>query len=96
MTSKQRQQHVEAWRQSGLSRPAYCLRHGLNLTTFSRWVRWQTPSVAESAPAVIPVEVKREATADASLVLRLASGARLELPAAVSVDWLAELMRCLG
>ena len=96
MTSKQRQQHVEAWERSGLSRSAYCRLHGLNKTTFSRWVRRQASAVVMPAPGLIPVEVKREVAADAALVLRLTGGAQLELSAAVSPAWLAELLRCLG
>ena len=95
MTNQQRQQHVEAWRQSGLSQSAYCHLHGLNQKTFSRWVRRQAPAGAMAPPALMPVEVKREAVAGAALVLRLASGARLELPMAVSPRWLGELLRCL-
>ena len=96
MTSKQRQQHVEAWERSGLSRSAYCRLHGLNKTTFSRWVRRQASAVVMPAPGLIPVEVKREAATNVAMVLRLAGGARLELPAAVSPGWLGELLRCLG
>ena len=97
MTNKQRQQHVEAWRQSGLSRSAYCRQHGLNKTTFARWVRGQAPTAARGVPGLIPLSVQEEeASSNAGPVVRLAGGARLELPAAVSPTWLAELLRCLG
>jgi hypothetical protein len=97
MTKNQRQQHVDAWRQSGLSRSAYCRLHGLNKTTFARWVSRQAPPAERGGPDLIPVEVQREvAPSDVRPVVRLAGGARLELPAAVSPAWLAELLRCLG
>jgi hypothetical protein len=31
-------QHVRSWRVSGLSRTAFCERHGLNRCTFHQWV----------------------------------------------------------
>jgi transposase-like protein len=31
--------HVEAWRQSGLTRTEYCRRHGLRKVTFDRWMK---------------------------------------------------------
>ncbi len=31
--------HVEAWRQSGLTRRKYCNEHGLNQETFARWMK---------------------------------------------------------
>ncbi len=30
--------HVRAWRDSGLSRTAYCQRHDLEVSTFHQWV----------------------------------------------------------
>ena len=34
-----RTEHVEAWRNSGLSQAACCAAHGINATTFNGWVR---------------------------------------------------------
>ncbi len=96
MTPYQRQQHIEAWQKSGLSRSAYCRLHGLHATTFSGWVRRYTAPADERGPGLIPVEVRREEETDAGLVLRLSGDARLELPATVSPRWLAELLQCLG
>jgi hypothetical protein len=31
--------HVEAWRRSGLSRADYCVRHGLKVKIFTRWMK---------------------------------------------------------
>lgn len=100
-TADQRRRHVEAWRRSGLSRTAYSRQHGLHPTTFSAWVRQASvegaPVASEPAPVLVPVEVRREEeTSIAGVVLWLPGGARLELPAAVSARWLAELLRCLG
>ena len=35
---RERAEHVEAWRSSGLSQAAYCAAHGINATTFNGWV----------------------------------------------------------
>ena len=32
--------HIEAWRQSGLSRAKHCRQHGLTTTTFGRWLSY--------------------------------------------------------
>jgi len=37
MLSKEKQSHVKAWQQSGLTKTGYCGQQGLNLKTFSRW-----------------------------------------------------------
>ncbi len=95
-TEEQRQQHVEGWRKSGLSRSAYSREHGLHPTTFSAWVR-QASEVEGQVPSLVPVEVQREDEPSAAwLVVRLTGGTRLELSAAVSARWLGELLRCLG
>ena len=33
----ERQAHIEAWRMSGLSKPAYCREHQLKYPTFMSW-----------------------------------------------------------
>jgi hypothetical protein len=48
-------------------------------------------------PADSPaIAATAEAPADKPLVLRTASGHRLELPASAEPRWVAELLRCLG
>jgi hypothetical protein len=37
-THTQWRQHVEAWRESGLSQAEYCRQHGLNLKIFPDYV----------------------------------------------------------
>ena len=95
-------QHVETWRESGLSQAAYCRQRSLNPKTFSTWTRRVRRElfVAKDAPLhVIPVQVAPSvstATAQASVVLRFAHGAQLELSTAAPPCWLAELLRCLA
>ena len=95
-------QHVEAWRESGLSQADYCRQQGLNSKIFSTWTRRvrHELSMDKDAPLqVIPVQVAPSvptATAQASVVLRFPHGAQLELSTAVSPRWLAELLQCLA
>ena len=38
-SQEERQVHVELWRESGLSRAAYCRQSGLTYATFAQWVQ---------------------------------------------------------
>jgi len=94
------QRHVEAWRKSGLSHADYCRQQGLNPKTLSAWSRRALPIDKNAPLEVIAVQVTPSAPAviaDTNVILRLAhDGAQLELSAAVSPRWLAELLRCLA
>ena len=92
-------QHIEAWQASGLSQAAYCRQHGVSPGTFSARLREHRALPERAAPALIPVRLepaKPETPPAGPLVLRTASGHRLELPASAEPRWLAELLRCLG
>jgi|APLak6261659120_1056016.scaffolds.fasta_scaffold27075_2 hypothetical protein len=95
-------QHVETWHESGLSLAAYCRQQSLNPKTFSAWTRRVRRElfVDKDAPLhVMRVQVApsaSHATAQASVVLRFAYGAQLELSTAAPPCWLAELLRCLA
>ena len=92
----QQQKHIEAWQASGLSQVAYCRQHKLNSKTFSNWLRiYRTKQVSAAAPTFIPLEIKRKASPSGLLCLRWPQGHTLELPADVSPQWLAELLKCL-
>jgi hypothetical protein len=39
MKRSERLAHVQAWRESGLTRPAYCRKHGLKYGTFMSWFK---------------------------------------------------------
>ena len=92
--------HVKAWRQSELSQADYCRQQDLNPKTFSRWARHELGLDNIAPPLeVISVHIVPSApaaTAQASMMLRLAQGAQLELSTAVSPRWLAELLQCLA
>ena len=94
-------QHIEAWQGSGLTQAAYCRLHRLSPATFSAKVRGRSASAPTPplpvSPGLVPVKVEpAKPVAGEPLVLRTASGHRLELPASVPPGWVAELLRCLG
>ena len=103
-------QHIEAWQVGGLSQAAYCRLHRLSPATFSAKVRAHRasppPAPLPAASGLVPVRVGLadipaiaaavDAPAADPLVLRMASGHRLELPASAEPRWVAELLRCLG
>jgi len=88
--------YIEAWQGSGLSQAAYCRQQGLSAAYFSQRLRAYRAAPVVSAPALIPVRVEPAVSAGESVVLHWGQGQRLELPAAVSPRWLAELLQCLG
>lgn len=90
------QQRVQAWQASGLTPSIYCRQHGFNAYTFTGWRKRFATSPA-SHSAVMPIQVVPAVPAPAAvLVLRLAAGHHLELPASVAPAWVAELLQCLG
>ncbi len=89
--------HIEAWQASGLSQAAYCRHQGLNPNTFSSRLRAHRAWSQHTDQALIPVRIELPTPTATSegVVLRMRQGHRLELSAAVSPRWLAELLQCL-
>jgi hypothetical protein len=90
--------HLDAWRESELSQAEYCRIQGLNLKTFSKWLRRKIPTDQNAQIDLIPVQVTPSelvTTTEATVVLRFTCGAQLELSTAVSPRWLAQLLQCL-
>ncbi len=85
--------HIETWQSSGLSQAAYCRQHDLNAQTFSSRLHAFRSQDAAELPALIPVHIQHQLSG--TIALQFAQGHRLELPATVSAQWLAELLRCL-
>jgi len=100
--SKRAQAHIEAWRQSGLTKSAYCRAQGISANNFYRWCRSETLTKEDpiGRPRLIPVTVEglTEAPPQSNerIVLHLTQGHRLELPANVSSRWLGEFLQCLA
>ena len=98
-------EQIRHWQRSGLSQRAYCAQQGLKHPTFDYWRRRirgddsnaSVPLTQKPATrlTLIPVRVNSKANADA-LILHSPSGWRLSVPAIVSADWLAGLLRRVG
>jgi len=87
-------QHIEAWQRSGLSQAVYCAEQRINVRTFAARLNDYRKLPTTVSSALIPVRV--EQTPMAPIVFTHAHGHRLELPASVSANWVAELLRCLA
>lgn len=88
--------HSEAWQGSGLSQAAYCRQHGLSAAYFSQRLRAHRVMPAAGGQVLMPVRVEPAAPAAGSLLLHCGQGLRVEIPASVSPQWVAELLQCLG
>ena len=72
-----RTEHVEAWRNSGLSQTAYCAAHGINATTFNGWVR--ASRILRQGVAAGAAETDASAAAAAPPLARTEGGAASKL-----------------
>ncbi len=93
ITSKWRE-HIEAWQRSGLSQAEYCAEQQINVRTFTARLSDYRKLPESNPTALIPVQV--EPSAAGVMVFTHTQGHRLELPASVSANWVAELFRCLA
>jgi hypothetical protein len=52
--------HIEAWRQSGLSRAKYCRQHGQTTTKFGHWLSYLVGREAARKHAEYQAELRRQ------------------------------------
>lgn len=95
VTSKWRQ-HIEGWQRSGLSQVAYCAQQQINVRTFGARLSEYRKFLESASAPLIPVQVAPSGPVDAVIVFTHVQGHRLTLPASVSANWVAELLRCLA
>ncbi len=100
-------QRVLAWERSGLSRRAWCARHGVNLHTLDYWrrrlrddapMRARAPARAGLMPLRVAAPAQRAAPAPTAGVIEvlLPGGIGLRVPAAMDADQVAALVRALS
>ena len=82
---------VKAWRRSGLSRRAFCDRHGIDAQRLARWTKLlpEPPAFAEV------VVVSGPATSRAPIIIEIGS-ARVVVDHDVDDDHLARVLRIVG
>jgi hypothetical protein len=95
ITSKWRQ-HIEAWQRSGLSQASYCAEQQFNVRTFTARLSDYRKLPKSDSSALISVQVAPSKAIDGAIIFAHAQSHRLELPASVSANWVAELLRCLA
>jgi hypothetical protein len=86
---KQKQAHVIAWRQSGLSQQSYCAQHGLTLGSFKNW-----PKRYGIHRVCLPVNVTSATEPAGNIVLTHPDGIRVQIPAQQLTILLQALLPC--
>ncbi|MFC0228467.1 IS66 family insertion sequence element accessory protein TnpA [Serratia aquatilis] len=81
----ERQQHLDAWQQSGLTEQHYCRQHDLNPATFYYWLKHHRDDATVTVPAAfIPARrvIPRNNDAD-TVTLNLPNGCSVRCPLSV-------------
>jgi hypothetical protein len=89
--------HVEQWRQSGMSKVAYCTAHGLNFSSFRYWLRKSRSApedVPVSPPAIAPLPFTLAPKAP-FIGLLVGNRYALDIPADFNEDTLSRLLAVL-
>lgn len=82
----QRQQHLDTWQHSGLTKQEYCRQHAITVSAFYYWIKHNNDTTTAVAPAFIPA--RRSVSENGSAV-----AVTLNLPNGCSVSCLpAQLM----
>lgn len=88
------QDHLEAWKRSGLTQIAYCANNQLHIKSLSRRLsRERGAAQAAKSLTLIPISLSAQTPAG-TISLHSPAGWRIELPAS-SVTGLADLLRQL-
>ncbi len=80
------QQHIDNWKDSGLSQTEYCKQHKIKLHNLQYW-RKRLSACTKKSRALIPVTIKRSTT----VRLMLGSQVAIELPSESLPDLLLVL-----
>jgi transposase len=96
----ERRQLLARYERSGLSQKAFCLRHGVALSTLQYWRRRARDTDQEPRPSFVEVPqvtgMARGLSVDAGVFIELPGGVRLEVPAGTDTQWLSGLVRAMG
>lgn len=96
-TSQVWRQHVEAFKESGLTRPAYCRKHRIRVSRLDYWRRKLSISgIEKEAAQWVPVTIAEEA-AEADPGIQLWIGKlRIELRPGFDPKLLSEILRAVN
>lgn len=91
---------LDRYERSGLSQKAFCLRHGVALSTLQYWRRRAREADQEPTPSFVEIPqvtgMARALSADAAVIIELPGGVRFEVPAGTDAHWLSGLLRAMG
>jgi hypothetical protein len=90
-------QHVEAFKKSGLTRPAYCRKHRIPVSRLDYWRRkLSNAEIANEAAQWVPVTIAEEASeVDPGIQLWIGK-LRIELRPGFDPKLLSEILRAVG
>lgn len=95
-TKAERQAHIDAWHQSGVSQQTYCKQTGVNYYTFNSWITKQKLKPSE-ANKFLKVEVTDDNDSHETrtfATLTISNQFTLQLHQQVSAQFLKQLITC--
>jgi transposase-like protein len=96
----ERRQLLDRYERSGVSQKAFCLRHGVALSTLQYWLRRVRDADQEPSASFVEIPqvsgVTRALSGEAAVIIELPGGARLEVPSGTDARWLSGLVRAMG
>lgn len=105
MTPEERQRfwrdHMERWRESGLTQTAYCQRQGMSRWAFGRWKRRLEGTASRKKASLVPVRLRddkprrRPSGGETGVVVEVDEGLRLRLARGFDAAVLAEAVAAL-
>lgn len=90
-TKEKWQELFNEWKQSGLTRAAFCRKHKLAVSTFDYWRR-RIRERSRSKSELVKVSVNQPSKHNTKLILELPGGIRLDIPSDYCSDHLKRLI----
>ena len=88
------------YERSGLAQKAFCLRHGVALSTLQYWRRRARDKDQEPTPSFVEIPqvsgIAGVRSVEAAVFIELPGGVRLEVPVGTDAQWLSGLLRAMG
>jgi len=96
----ERRRLLARYERSGLSQKAFCLRHGVALSTLQYWRRRARDTNQEPTASFVEIPqvtgIAGVRSVEAAVFIELPGGVRLEVPARTDAQWLSGLVRSMG
>ena len=96
----ERRRLLARYERSGLSQKAFCLRHGVALSTLQYWRRRARDTDQEPTPSFVEIPqvtgIAGVRSVEAAVFIELPGGVRFEVPTGTDAQWLSGLLRAMG